>query len=162
MKYLILLLMLVPCLSFADTDQVIVDAGLGVFSSKGHSFSQDKFAKIGIQEDLWNAFKQRFNTGGWIDTSGEGRTSSAFVGYQLGFEVKNDLFIGSVWTGPSVITSPDEVLGGPIQFNETVFFGLADIKNNAIGLAYNHFSSASLYTPNLGRDYMCLEIKFPF
>jgi hypothetical protein len=145
-----------------DEDQMVIDAGLGILGNKGPSLSQVKFAKIGYQETLWNALKQRFNGGGWLDSRGDGRTSSGFVGYQLGFEVQNDIFQASVWSGPGLISSPDVALGGPIQFNETIFFGIVNYRNESIGLAYNHWSSASLYAINQGRDFLGLEIKFPF
>jgi len=148
--------------TICSADEVVLDAGLGIFGTEGHSLSQVKFGKVGIEEDLWYALKQRFNVGGWLDSRGDGRKSSAFAGYQLGFEVKNDLLIGSVWSGPSLITSPDIALGGPLQFNETIFFGIVDKKQDVIGIAYNHFSSAGIEMPNLGDDFACLEIKFPF
>jgi hypothetical protein len=144
------------------TDTFFVDGGLGIFSTEGHSLSQTKFLKIGVQEDLWYALKQRFDGGFWLDTRGDGRTSSGFMGYQLGFEVKNDLFVGSIWSGPALISSPDIALGGIVQFNETIFFGIVDKSGDNIGIAYNHFSSAGLEMPNLGKDFIGLEIRFPY
>lgn len=146
----------------ADQDQLVTDVGLGVFGSRGASLSQDKFAKIGWEEDLWYNLKQKFNVGAWIDTRGAGYSSNAFTGYQLGFEVTNSIFQMSVWSGPTLISSPDNDLGGVFQFNETIFFGIVDKDQNSIGLAYNHFSSAGLEMPNQGRDFIGLEIKFPF
>lgn len=143
-------------------DQVITDVGLGAFGSKGASVSQDKFTKLGLQEEIWSPFQERFNLGGWIDDRSPGYSSAAFMGYQIGFEVTNDVLQGSVWTGPTMLTSTDQMLGGIFQFNETIFFGIVDKDKNSIGIAYNHFSSAGLETPNLGRDYLGLEIKCPF
>lgn len=159
MKYLFMLMFLS---SWAQADQFVTDVGLGAFGSKGDTPVQDKFAKVGIQEDVWFPLKQRFNLGGWSDLRGNGYDSSAFLGYQLGFEVTNQVFQMSVWSGPSVITNPDSALGGPLQFNETVFFGIVDKDKNAIGIAYNHLSSAGIYDPNQGRDYIGMEISFPF
>lgn len=156
----LLILLLISSTAYAD--QFVTDVGLGQFGSRGASLSQDKFAKVGVQEELWNPFYQRFNLGGWMDTRGQDYSGAAFFGYQVGFEVTNDIFQGSIWTGPTVISATDQVLGGPIQFNETIFFGIVDKNKDSIGIAYNHFSSASLYTPNLGRDYIGLEIKCPF
>ncbi len=155
-----LLLILVSSIAHAKGDELLLDAGLGAFSTEGYSLSQVKFAKIGLQEDLWYSLKQRFNVGGWLDNRGQGRTSSAFGGYQIGFDVQNDVFEASVFSGPSLISSPDVALGGIAQFNETVFFGIKDKAGETIGMAYNHFSSAGLEMPNMGKDFMCLEIKF--
>lgn len=162
-KYLIFIVLIcIGSQGYAQDDQLVTDVGLGEFGSRGASLSQDKFAKLGWQEDLWYTLKQRFNVGGWLDTRGEGYSSSAFTGYQLGFEVKNDTFEGSVWSGPTLISTPDQALGGYFQFNETLFFGIVDKDEDSIGIAYNHLSSAGLEMPNLGKDFMGLEIKWPF
>lgn len=162
MKHLLIFLLFFFLASYAHADQVVIDAGLGAFGTRGENVAQNKFAKIGIEEDLWYVIKQRFNGGLWLDSTGSGYKNSLFTGYQGGFEVTNDVLQASVWTGPSLITSPDEALGGILQFNETVFLGIVDKDKNSIGVAWNHFSSGSLETPNLGRDYLSLEIKFPF
>ena len=146
----------------AYADEIVTDVGLGSFGSKGSSLSQDKFAKVGIEEDIWSPFKQKFNVGGWIDTRGEGYSSSAFGGYQIGFEVSNNVVQGSVWSGPTLMTSPDQALGGVFQMNETIYLGIVDKERNSIGIAYNHFSSAGLEMPNQGRDFIGLSIKCPF
>ncbi|CAM6003922.1 unnamed protein product [Sphagnum balticum] len=159
-KYALLVALLVATPVFAQ-DEFLIDAGLGAFSTIGDTLAQVKFGKIGLQEDLWYALKQRFNVGGWLDAR-DGMANSGFAGYQLGFVVQNDIYEMSIFSGPSVITSPDTSLGGRFQFNETVFFGIKDKLGNSIGAAYNHFSSAGIEMPNLGKDFLCLEIKFPF
>ena len=146
----------------AQGDQIVIDAGLGILNSEGSSLSQNKFAKIGVEEDLWYNLKQKINVGEWLDNRGYGYSNSAFTGYQLGFEVSNEVLEASVWSGPTLIGAPDAALGGPIQFNETIYLGIVDKDKNSIGMVYNHFSSAGIYVPNLGRDYLGLEIKWPF
>ncbi len=158
----LLLLLLLTSLAYAQDDQIVTDVGLGIVGTKGSTLSQDKFARVGLQEDVWYDLKQRFNVGGWDDTRGGNYSSAAFAGYQLGFEVTNDVLQGSIWSGPSVISATDAMLGGPMQFNETLFFGIVDKQQSSIGVAYNHFSSAGIYTPNLGRDYLGLQLKFPW
>lgn len=157
-----ILAFLTVTLAHADPDTLLVDAGLGVFGTEGNGLSQVKFAKIGLQEDLWYNLKQRFNVGGWIDSRGDGRYGSAFTGYQLGFEVTNNVLQASIFSGPTIISTPDGALGGIVQFNESIFLGIVDSNKNTIGVIYNHFSSAGLEMPNQGRDFMGLEIKFPF
>jgi hypothetical protein len=156
------LLIAVPAYAKNGADEFFIDAGLGTFSTEGHSLADVKFAKIGIQEDVWYALKQRFNVGAWLDKR-VGAADAGFVGYQLGFDVKNELFEMGIFSGPSLISATDSSLGGYFQFNETVFVGIRDPKSDdAIGVSYNHFSSAGLEMPNQGKDFMCLEIKFPF
>ena len=68
-----------------------------------------------------------------------------------------------IFSGPTLISSTDVALGGYFQFNETAYLGIRDPNtDDSIGIAYNHFSSAGLESPNVGKDFMCLEIKFPF
>lgn len=160
MNKLVFLFLLLSSVAWAD--EIVTDVGLGQFGSRGSSLSQDKFVKFGWQEDLYGPFKQRLNLGVWEDTRGAGYSSSIFTGYQLGFEVTNSVFQASVWTGPTIISATDQVLGGYLQFNETIFFGIVNKDKDAIGVVYNHLSSGFLATPNLGRDYMGIEIKCPF
>jgi hypothetical protein len=160
-KYLVLILMVLPSLAYGQDDQVVMDFGLGIFGTEGSGLSQVKFAKVGLEEDVWNALKQRFNVGAWLDSRGGGRSNSGFTGYQLGFEVTNDVLQASMWSGPCIISQPDIALGGIVQFNETIFLGVVDKDEDSIGVTYNHFSSAGLEMPNLGRDFLGLEIKFP-
>jgi hypothetical protein len=148
--------------AYAHDDQYVMDAGLGSFGTEGSSLSQVKFLKVGIQEDLWEGLKQRFNGGAWLDSRGDGRTNSLFTSYQLGFEVSNNIFQASVFSGPALISSPDSDLGGIFQFNETIFLGIVDKDYDSIGVSWNHLSSAGLEQPNQGKDFLCLEIKFPF
>jgi len=146
----------------AANDNIVIDGGLGIFNTQGDTLSDVKFVKIGLQRDLWYAFKQRFNGGLWLDSRGKDYNNSAFVGYQLGFEVKNDVLIASIFVGPSLISSPDADLGGPLQFNDSLFLGIVDKFGDSIGVVLNHFSSAGLEMPNVGKNFLCLEIKFPF
>jgi len=146
----------------AEDDKFLINSGLGVFSTEGHSISQVKMLEMGIQEDLWYTLKQRLNGGAWLDARGDGRHNSTFAGYQLGFEVTNDVVQASIFSGPTLISTPDSALGGPFQFNETIFFGIVDKQHDSIGITYNHFSSAGLEMPNQGKDFMGLGIKFPF
>ena len=164
-KHALVVLALVTS-SFAHAgaqDEMFLDVGLGTFSTEGKSLSEVKFAKLGIQEEIWDSFKHRFNVGGWLDQRGEGKTNAAFASYQLGFDVTNDVLEMGIFSGPGLISSTDTSLGGYFQFNETVYLGIRNPKSDeSIGISYNHFSSAGLEMPNQGKDFMCLEIKFPF
>lgn len=154
------MLLLATHVAHADED-VFLDGGLGAFSTEGKSPSQVKLIKLGLQEEVWYSFKERFNLGGWIDSRGLGNSSSAFGSYQLGFDVQNDLFEMGVFAGPALISTPDIMLGGCFQFNETLYLGIRDPKSHdSIGLSYNHFSSAGLESPNQGRDFLAVEVKF--
>jgi hypothetical protein len=149
--------------STAHSSELLFEGGLGILNTEEESIAQVKFAKIGLQNELWHALVQRVNGGGWVDTYGAGRTSSAYAGYQLGFDVKNSLLEAAIFSGPTYITQPDTSLGGHFQFNETIFLGVRNpTTSDVFGVAYEHFSSAGLEMPNQGKDFITLEIKFPF
>lgn len=162
MKYLALFLLFVSSVAHAQENQIVIDSGLGILNSRGNSLSQNKFAKIGLEEDLWYNLKQKFNAGAWLDNRGDGYSNSPFGGYQLGFEVSNDVLEASLWSGPTVIGKTDQMLGSYLEFNETIYLGIVDKDKNSIGIVYNHFSNAGISSVNQGRDYLGLELKFPF
>ncbi len=157
-KFLILILIS----QVACADEGLFDLGLGVFNSGKRTPSETKFLALGIQDDLFGPWKTRGNVGGWIDNSGNGRSSSAFVGVQLGFEVDNKGIVGSVFTGPALITQTDSYLGGNFQFYNSLNLGFRDTNSNYIGIMYRHLSSAGIASPNVGRDVLGLELKWPF
>jgi len=159
MKILIIVL-LFSASAFAQEDQWVLNAGIGVFNSGKNSLSETKTVALGIQEDLWQALKQKFTVGGWLDDAGNGKKNSAFVSGQLGFEVNNNGLVGSVFSGPTLISTPDVLLGGRFQFMDDVHLGIQDHFNNYIGVFYRHLSSAGLEMPNIGRDLVGLEIRF--
>jgi hypothetical protein len=150
-RFLLLLLFLGP-ISYAQDDQTVLDVGTGVFNS-----TEMRTISLGIQEDLWYTLKQRAIGGFWVDNTSKG---SVFLSGQLGFEVKNGGAVASVFSGPCVISSPDQVLGGYLQFMSDLHLGLQDRDLNQLGVFFRHISSAGFATPNLGRDILGLEIRF--
>ena len=140
----------------------LFDVGLGIFQSGVSQPAETKFGAGGIQEDMWGPIKSRYTLGGWIDNTGNGRKSSAFVAAQLGFEVDNNGWIASIYSGPSLLSQTDCYLAGTFEFYNSINFGMQDKFNNYIGIMYRHLSSAGFSMPNIGRDVMGLEIKFPF
>lgn len=147
---------------YAQNDQMVLDGGIGVFNSGKKSLSETKMLSLGIQEDVWGPLKQRVVAGGWLDNAGGGRTSSAFASGQIGFEVNGNGLVAGIFTGPAFISSPDILLGGHLQFMDDIHFGIQDKESNYMGLMYRHLSSAGLEMPNIGRDVLGLEIRFPF
>lgn len=155
---LVLLLLSTPAL--AQQDQVLIDGGLGVFNSGKKSLSETKMISLGVQEDVWGPLKDRVVLGGWIDNAGGGRNGSAFGAGQIGFEVNSNGLVGSIFTGPALISSPDVLLGGRFQFMDDLHLGIQDKDSNYIGIMYRHLSSAGLETPNIGRDIIAIELRF--
>jgi hypothetical protein len=157
---ILLVLILVSSTAYAQDDQYILDGGIGVFHSADHGLSEMKMATIGIQEDVWGPLKDRVIAGGYLDNV-TGRSGSALVAAQIGFEVNRDGLIGGIFTGPSLISSPDNVLlGGYFEFMDDIHVGIQDKDNNYIGVVYRHISDAGLTAVNVGRDVIGLELRW--
>jgi Lipid A 3-O-deacylase (PagL) len=146
--------LLITSIAYAQDLQTVLDIESGVSNS-----SQSKMLTLGVQEDMWGALKDKFMAGGWID-NGIGKSSSALVSGQMGFEVDRSGLVGGIFSGPSVVFTPDVLLGGWLQFVSDVHLGIEDTKSNYFGVMYRHISSGGLETPNVGRDYVGVEIKF--
>ncbi len=142
-------------------DEIYLTGAVGVFNSGKSSLSETKYANLGYRTSL-GLFKQGFELGGWVDRV-PGRSDSAYCAYQLGWEVvTNGGFIGRVMTGPAVITTPDEYLGGRFQLKDDIYLGIKDDSGRTFGVKYNHLSSAGIYPINIGRDFFGLEIGLRF
>jgi hypothetical protein len=161
-KYVKILYLLVflSSLAYAQQDQVLLDGGIGIAHSADTGLSETKMLTLGIQEDLWGAFKDRAIVGGYLDNSGNGKRNSALAAAQIGFEVNRNGLIVGVFTGPGVISSPDALLGGYFQFVDDIHIGIQDTDDNYFGVMYRHISSAGIETPNIGRDVIGLEMRF--
>jgi len=168
-KWVTIRLMILICILFtlllifdkgADADEMYLTGALGVFNSGKSSLSETKFANVGYRSPL-GMFTQQVEIGGWIDRFGQGRADSAYTAYQVGWQVDAPL-IARIMTGPCMITTPDVYLGGRLNFKEDLYVGEEDSQGRTIGIKYNHISSAGIYTPNIGRDALGVEIGIKF
>lgn len=160
MNKLLLLLLFMSSVAYADPDQYILDGGVGVFHSADHGLSEMKTITLGVQETLWGPLKDRAIVGGWIDNVA-GRSGSALVSGQIGYEVNSNGLVGSIFTGPAVISSPDNVLlGGYFEFMDDFHLGLQDRDGSYIGVMFRHISDAGLTPVNIGRDMIGVELRF--
>jgi len=150
-----LFLIFLSTYAYTQEDQWVVSGGVGVADS-----INTRTLTLSIQEDLWGALKQRGTVGGWLDDSGNGKSGSALISGQLGFEVNRNGMVIGLFSGPTFISSPDVMLGGYLQFMTNFHLGIQDGNSNYIGAFYRHISNASLSTPNIGRDIIGLEIRF--
>lgn len=142
-------------------DEIYLTGAVGVFNSGKSSLSESKYMNIGYRSDLgW--FKQGFEGGAWIDRV-PGRNGSLYGAYQLGYEVvTHDGLIARIMTGPALISTTDEYLGGHFQFKDNIYLGVKDDEGRTIGINYNHLSSAGIETPNQGRDFLGVEVGVRF
>lgn len=111
----------------------------------------------GYVDDIIGPLVQQYEFGAYfVPTNIMGAKSSAFGGYSIGLDTRPDNVVIRATSGVAIVTSPDAVLGGPIQFNHDLFLGVND-SSSSIGLCYKHISSAGIYSPNLGRDFLMVQ-----
>lgn len=137
-------------------DETFLGYGLGAFNS-----NDTKVLNLGYREDIWEGIYWQYKGGFWIDTSGgPGRSGSIYLSSGPGLmidlnpiEIRNGI-------GLAMITNPDSYLGGPFpQFNEELYIGVRDKKGNGIGIQYEHISSAGIWQPNMGRDFLMIQLS---
>jgi hypothetical protein len=141
---------------YAQEDQLFIDGAVGVGNSDGM-----RTINLGIQEDIWHAFKQRAIGGFWLDNSGNGKSDSGFIAAQLGFEVNVSGLVVSVFCGPGLITNPDSLLGSYFEFVSDGHVGFMDHDGYYLGGYYRHISDAGMTAVNIGRDVVGLELRVP-
>lgn len=158
MRVLLALVLLLT--TAASADEMYMTGAVGVFNSGKKSLSECKFLNVGERKPL-GPLIQQWEVGGWTDRAGDGRGGSAYGAYQLGFEVHGSM-LARVATGPALITSPDSYLGGVFQFTEDFALGEEDSQGHYAVFKYKHISSAGIEQPNIGRDFMGVEIGLHF
>lgn len=97
--------------------------------------------------------------GGYVD-GGADRKGALLVKAQLGVEPGPEVGLFSkAFVGPCYISQTDSQLGGNFQFCTDIAVGVRD-SETFMTIGYGHISSAGIYYPNHGRDYMIFELGF--
>lgn len=98
----------------------------------------------------------------WVDNLGNGRSGAAFAKYQLGVKPgsRSGLYAKSFW-GVQLQSSIDTRLGGYLQFSQDFGVGLRD-ETSFVEAGYSHTSSAGIFSPNYGRDFVTLSLGVRF
>jgi hypothetical protein len=159
MRWLLLLVLFVSP-AFGDT---VIKYGANV-PNKEENIGSTKSLFVADQDILFGPFVRQYEFGGWIDNSGiEGRSSSVMASASLGVHVNAKYAFAQALVGPSIISDTDSNLGGHFQFNNDFAIGLRDPETKAtIGLSYKHLSSAGIYKPNKGRDFIMFRVSIPW
>lgn len=97
--------------------------------------------------------------GFWTDTGRvQERRGSAFGLGQVGIKPGSERGLyGSAFVGAGLISNTDSQLGGHFQFAESFGIGVRD-ESSFIQIEYRHLSSAGIYKPNKGRDFLIFSI----
>lgn len=147
--------------SQSHAQEIFFGYGLGVSNSAKNTHTEVKVANVGYRGELYNGLYWQFKGGYWGEGSSDPtRKSSLYFSTGPGLLIDlNPIELRSGW-GLAAISRPDSYLGGAFpQFNGEVYAGVRDRHGNGIGIKYEHISSAGLVQPNVGRDFMLMEIS---
>lgn len=153
MNFILTILSIISLNSKAD--EFIIKYGPGYLHS-----NNAELTSLGYQNKLHNAIYQKIEGGAWVDNA-SGMSNSLYISYSLGLRVDSGKAFAEWFFGPTLISSPDNNLGGTFQFNHDLFFGLRDKQGYSVGLGIKHISSAGIEIPNLGRDFILIRIGVP-
>ena len=160
-KYSFLLLLLIGIVNNSYGEEAFIGYGVGIFNDSNYFLGQNKYIDVGYRSFMWDGFYWSFKGGYEGEGSPDiGRKSGFFASSGPGLEIDlQPLELRSGW-GLAMISTPDSQLGGYFpQFNGTASIGLRDKHGDGIALEYNHISSAGFVNPNIGRDFMILELS---
>lgn len=155
MKLFAALFLLLSSIASAD---VVLMAGVGKSVLKANGTPFERVGVLGYQYNLPMSLFVRPQAG-LFSAHGDGQQGSWWGAALLGVEAHTDLGADlSIGVGPAYLGNPDAVLGGHFQFNTEFGLGLSN-KDVAIKLAWMHLSSGPIYPINLGRDFICAQVR---
>lgn len=152
-----MLILLWTAQDIARADDVSFRMGMGILN--GERTGAIKTFSIREEQHAIGPIHTAYEGGLWTDTgSSQGRRSSAFALGQIGVKpgAERGLY-GSAFLGIAGITHPDSQLGGVGQFSENFGLGIRD-GSSFIGVDYRHLSSAGIFKPNKGRDFLVFSV----
>lgn len=150
-------LILVCIATTAHADVTLsVGVGKGIMYHNGTPF--ERAVAVGYEHRFSNGIFVRPEVGYFLDISGQ-NLSSIWAAPLIG--VRSKSAVGPaihLAVGPGYLQNPDSILGGHFQFSLEGGLALED-GNFAIGLVWKHLSSAGIEMPNLGRDFICAQVR---
>ena len=134
--------------------------GMGLLD--GAPTGQIKIFSLRKEDRLIHALHEAFEGGMWIDNVSDDRKSAAFAKYQLGVKPGSQTGVyAKAFLGVAAISAKDSQLGGYGQFSEDIGLGIRD-STSFVELGYTHFSSAGIFRPNKGRDFISFSAGVRF
>ena len=155
MKYLLLLLIT----SVASAGVPVASVGIGKNAMYHNGTPFERAIEAGYQFE-WGDFYARPEIGGFFCPGGPGNSSlygATLFGVRALSSVGPELHVGF---GPEYLVSPDGIeLSGHFQVALEGGIGISDAKSH-IGLTWRHTSNSGIELPNLGRDFVMIQVRF--
>lgn len=149
------IVIMLPCRSLADS---FLKYGTGVINSK-----ESKMISTGFRNNLFDSLVYQYEGGIWLDYAEKGRKSSFFFDASAGIEATAGELVLRSTHGIAFISTPDVNIGGYLpNFNHDLYIGIRGKNGNSIGLNYKHISNLGLMPPNIGRDFVSIDLGVPW
>lgn len=156
------LFFLIIMLSLRSTLAEDVSFKMGPGIVNGSPTGSVKIFSVRNEDHLFYAIHRAFEGGLWVDNISDNRKSAAFLKYSLGVKPGAEKGVyAKAFLGIAGISHRDSQLGGNFQFSEDIGLGIRD-KTSFVELGYTHFSSAGIYKPNKGRDFLSFSVGLRF
>lgn len=126
--------------------------------------AETRVIEVGYKHRLGFLLDYELGLGYYADRRSDlGRKSSVYSTASLGLDVKTGGVYIEAFGGLALISNPDSLLGGTFpQFTESLNIGLYDNRDVKIGFGYRHISSAGIFSPNMGRDFITINLEIPY
>jgi hypothetical protein len=150
------------CSNMAKGDDYSFKYGMGLIN--GERTGTIKAFSVRQESHFIYALHTAREGGLWTDTgSAQGRRGAVFGKGQLGVKPGWDSvgLYGKAFWGVQLQSSTDSQLGGLAQFSQDAGIGIRD-ETSFVGINYTHVSSAGIFKPNKGRDFLGLELGIIF
>lgn len=159
MKIIIALLTLICSTAYAD--ETFFSFGVGAANSAKDHTGEVKVGNVGLRKEIYQGIYWQYKVGYFGDGSGDpSRKSSLYASVGPGMLIDLRPVEMRAGYGLAAISTPDSYLGGRFpQFQGELYLGLRDHRGNGIGVQYEHISSAGIVSPNMGRDFMVLQLS---
>lgn len=144
----------------AKADDYSFKYGMGFYN--GEKTGSIKIFSLREEDHEFGPIYSGREAGLWVDNIGDGRRGAAFGKYQLGVKPGPDvgLYAKAFW-GVQLQSSTDTQLGGVAQFSQDAGVGIRDA-SSSVEVGYSHVSSAGIFHPNRGRDFITLSLGVRF
>ena len=153
--YLLASFLLMP----SDAEAWQIRFGPGVMTG-APSIADVKYLSIAKEWSLKENVYWKIEGGGWTDNRKTG-SNSFMLGPAVGLVLRPWILDVRVSVGIAAISHTDDYLGGHFQFYEDLFGGIRD-GGAAIGFTLSHLSSAGIFMPNRGRNFLTLTAMYDF
>lgn len=167
MKYLLYLAILAGFLAgstISHADEVFLGYGTEMFSNTSIGEPGVEYFTGGYRQEHWTGLYWQSKVSlASIGRNDYGVKTTGLLASGLGFRLQFGECEARVGESISLITTPDKYLGGIFpQFNGELYLGARDKSGLGLGVSWNHISSAGIYLPNRGKDFLAVELSQRF